>query len=105
MIEGAATAPTCAPVQPWLFEVSGFCVDYDPAVYFLDHLRVRSDLLTDRSTIMRAVLSSIGIRTHSLPGLLNATRPQSELTEFERKTLGMLGQRRGTISWPDLDVQ
>jgi len=103
LIEAAAATPSCSRVPPWPFEVGGFCVSIDPAIYFLDRVNVRSDLLTDRSTALRAVLTSVGIKVHTLPGLLNMTRPEPELTEFERKTLGMLGLRQRTVIWPDFD--
>lgn len=103
VIEAAGTPPSCSVVPPWPFELGGFCVAYDPAVYFLDRLNVRSDRLVDRSTALRALLSAVGIRAHPLPGLLNMTRPQPELAEFESKTLGMLGLRQHTVTWPDFD--
>ena len=103
LVEATDTPPSCSVVPPWPFEVAGFCVTYDPVVYYLDRLQVKPDRLVDRSTVLRALLSALKIRAHTLPGLLNLTRPEAELSEFERKTLGMLGLRSRTVMWPDFD--
>ena len=103
LVEATDTMPSCSVTPPWTFDVAGFCVEYDPAVYYLDRLRVKSDRLVDRSSVLRALLSAVKIRAHTLPGLLNLTRPEAELSEFERKTLAMLGQRPRTVTWPDFD--
>jgi hypothetical protein len=90
----AAGAPvSCSVVPPWSFEIGGFCVKYDPNMYSLDRLQVSPDRLADRSTALRALLAAVGIRAHGLPGLMNLTRPESDFSEYERKTLGMLGLR------------
>jgi hypothetical protein len=100
----AAGAPvSCSVVPPWSFEIGGFCMKYDPSVYYLDRLQVSPDRLADRSTALRALLSAVGIRAHSLRGLMNMTRPESDFSEYERKTLGMLGLRPRTVMWPDYD--
>ena len=100
----AADVPvSCSVAPPWSLEIGGFCVKYDPKVYYLDRLQVSPDRLADRSTALRALLSAVGIRAHSLPGLMNMTRPESGLSEYERKTLGMLGLRPRTVTWPDYD--
>ena len=103
LVEAIDAAPSCSVVPPWSFEVAGFCVKYDPVVYYLDRLQVKPDRLVDRSTVLRAILSAVKIRPHTLPGLLNVTRPEAEFSEFERKTLGMLGLRPRTVMWPDFD--
>lgn len=102
LIETAGAIPSCR-VTPWPVDIGGFCIAYDPDVYYLDRLRMSSDKVADPTAALRALLSAVGIRAHSLPGLMNTTRPQPELTEFERKTLGMLGIRRRTVTWPDFD--
>lgn len=100
----AAGAPvSCSVVPPWSLEIGGFCVKYDPTVYYLDRLQVSPDRLADRSTVLRALLSAVGIKAHNLPGLMNMTRPESDFSEYERKTLGMLGLRPRTVTWPDYD--
>lgn len=100
----AAGAPvSCSVVPPWSLEIGGFCVKYDPNVYYLDRLQVSPDRLADRSTAVRALLSAVGIRAHSLTGLMNIIRPESDFSEYERKTLGMLGLRPRTVTWPDYD--
>ena len=100
----AASAPVSCSVAPaWSFAIGGFCVKYDPDVYYLDRLQVSPDRLADRSTALRALLSAVGIRAHNLPGLMNTTRPESDFSEYERKTLGMLGLRPRTVMWPDYD--
>ncbi len=100
----AADAPvSCSVVPPWSLEIGGFCVKYDPNVYGRDRLQVSPDRLADRSTALRPLLSAVGIRAHSLPGLMNMTRSESDFSEYERKTLGMLGLRPHTVMWPDYD--
>jgi hypothetical protein len=103
VLEAAVTPLSCSVAPPWPYEIGGFCVKYDPSVYYLDRLRVAPERLTDPVTALRALLSAVGIKVHTLPGLLNAARPESELSGFERKTLGMLGLRRRTVTWPDDD--
>ena len=102
VIEAAGAQPSCS-AAPWPFEVGGFCVKYDPDVYYLDRLQVSPDRLTDRSTALRALLTEVGVRTHSLSGLMNMTRPESDFSDYERKTFGMLGIRPRTVLWPDYD--
>jgi hypothetical protein len=99
----AGAAASCSVLPPWSFEIGGFCVKYDPNVYYLDRLQISTDRLADRSTALRALLSAVGIRAHRLPGLMNMTRPESDFSEYERKTLGMLGLRPRTVMWPDHD--
>jgi len=103
LIVAAETPVSCSAVPPWPFELGGFCVTYDPNVYYLDRLQVSPDRLTDRSMALRALLSEVGIRTHSLSGLMNMARPESAFSEYERRTLGMLGLRPRTVIWPDYD--
>jgi len=103
LIETTGTTPSCRVMPPWPLDIGGFCIANDPDVYFLDRLKMSSDKVADPTVALRALLSAVGIRAHSLPGLMNMTRPQPELTEFERKTLGMLGLRRRTVTWPDFD--
>ena len=100
----AAGAPvSCSVVPPWSFETGGFCVKYDADVYSLDRLQVSPDRLADRSTALRALLSGVGIKAHGLPGLMNRSQPESDFSEYERRTLGMLGLRPRTVIWPDYD--
>lgn len=100
----AAGAPvSCSVLPPWSLEIGGFCVRYDPDVYYLDRLQVSPDRLADPRTALRALLSAVGVKAHSLPGLMNMTRPESDFSEYERKTLGMLGLRPRTVMWPDYD--
>jgi hypothetical protein len=103
LVVAADAAASCSVSPPWSFEIGGFCVKYDPNVYFLDRLQVSPDRLADRSTVLRALLSAVGIRAHRLPGLMNMTRPESDFSEYERRTLGMLGLRPRTVMWPDYD--
>lgn len=103
LVVAADPAPSCSVAPPWPLEIGGFCVKYDPYVYYLDRLQMSPDRLTDRSTAVRALLAGVGIKAHSLSGLMSMTRPGSDLSEYERKTLGMLGLRPRTVTWPDND--
>ena len=103
VIEAASTPPSCSVAPPWPYEIGGFCVKYDPNVYFLDRLRVAPERLVDPATALRALLTEVGIKSHTLPGLMNAIRPEAGVSNFERKTLGMIGLRRRTVTWPDYD--
>ena len=84
-------------------EAGGLCVFYTPT-YFLDELQVRPDALADGSVALRGLLwwASV-LNPHDGPGLLNQTRPASEISEFERKTLHMIGLRRVDLWWPDIE--
>lgn len=102
-IVAADTSLSCSLAPPWPFEIGGFCVKYDDNVYALDRLQVSADRLTDRSTALRALLTEVGIKGHDLSGLMSITRPETDFSEYERKTLGMLGLRPRTVVWPDYD--
>ena len=65
--------------------------------------RMKGKWLADPQTALRGLLSAGGIKTHTLPGLMNAVRPDADLSVFERKTLGMVGLRPVTVTWPDYD--
>lgn len=87
------------------FEVNGFCIE-PTTEYFVDRINVSLPLLGRSDVALRALLRAVILKPHSLPGLLNSTRPGPELSTFERKTLHMLGLRwpkRGV--WPDTDLQ
>jgi hypothetical protein len=103
VLEAAAIPLSCSVTPPWPYEIVGFCVKYDPSVYLLDRLRVAPERLADSQTALRALLSAVGVRAHTLPGLLNAAHPEAGLSDFERKTLRMIGLRLHTVSWPDYD--
>lgn len=95
--------PVCSVPPPWPMEAGGLCVFYTPT-YFLDELQVRPDALADGSVALRGLLwwASV-LNPHDGPGLLNQTRPASEISEFERKTLHMIGLRRVDLWWPDME--
>ena len=103
VVVAADTPLSCSVAPPWPFAIAGFCLKYDPSVYYLDRLQVSPDRLTDRGTALRALLTEAAIRTHGLPGLMNTARPESDFSDYERKTLGMLGLRPRTVTWPDYD--
>ena len=90
-----ASFPTvCSDGPRWPIETGGFCTEQTSG-YFVDQINVLPGRLTDRSVALRALLSVVGgIIPHSLPGLMNTSRPDSELSAFERKTLHMIGLRR-----------
>jgi len=103
VLEAAAMPLSCSVAPPWRYEIAGFCVKYDASVYLLNRLQVAPERLADSQTALRALLSAVGIKAHTLPGLMNAARPDADLSVFERKTLGMVGLRLRTVTWPDYD--
>jgi hypothetical protein len=103
VLEAAGMPLSCSVAPPWPYETGGFCVKYDAFWYSLDRLEVAPERLADSQTALRALLSAVGIKPHTLPGLMNAARPEAELSAFERKTLGMVGLRLQTVTWPDYD--
>ncbi|MEP7118058.1 MAG: hypothetical protein ABI880_10770 [Acidobacteriota bacterium] len=82
--------------------VAGFC--WDPGRgYFVNGITVRPELIAGPTVALRAVLSSSGLRPHPMAGIMNATRPEAEISLFERKSLHMVGLR-GHIAWPDNEL-
>jgi hypothetical protein len=92
--------PSTWPV--WPVRISLFCPEAGDDYWI--RLRVMSAGLADIRVAERALLWSVGIVPHPLPGLLNIDHPADQLSEFERKTLHMIGLRRTKLAWPDFDV-
>jgi hypothetical protein len=87
----------------WSFAVSGFCWDRTPD-YFIYRLMVASTLLERDDVALRALLYGWGLQPHSLPGLMNETRPSSALSDFELKTIHMASLRgNARVGWPDIE--
>jgi hypothetical protein len=105
VISPVAARPTCRFPVPWSFETVGFCVEHTGPGYFAYTTHVLEDRLTDPIIALRALLYiSTILKPHDMPGLLNRSRPDGELSAFERKTLHMIGLRRPvTLEWPDLE--
>jgi hypothetical protein len=81
------------------FEQFGFCMVWGPG-YWQTTLRVPESRLTAPDVALRALLVASGARDHDMPGILNTQQPSGTVSEFERKTLHMIGLR-GRIGWPD----
>jgi hypothetical protein len=74
------------------------------AAYFVSNAAIDPRAATRRDVALRVLLDAYALAPHPLPGLMNATRPATELSEFERKTLHMMSLRWGTeVRWPDFD--
>jgi hypothetical protein len=106
IIAEASSPPVCGTGLGlvWPFETSGFCaeewVDYSNL-----RVNVAAGRITDGSVALRVLLGAV-ISSHPAPGLLNSGRPDQSLSEFERKTLHMIGLRKGVdVQWPDFDIQ
>ena len=106
VIAPATLPPVCSLAPPWPIDTGGFCVQYTSA-YYVDNINVPPDRLTYESIARRALLSvGTWLQPHSAPGLLNKDRPDHQLSEFERKTLHMIGLRKGVdVQWPDFDIK
>jgi len=103
IITPATSTPVCSIAPAWPIEIGGFCREYTRA-YYVDNVNVLPGRLTDASVAVRALLSMVGaINPHPQAGLLNSSRPDAELSEFERKMLHMIGLRTVDVLWPDLD--
>ena len=129
--DGAIVSPwsspaDCASAIPaaWPTDVSGFCLGR-PVGYFAHMLLVaahravivdsppgagKSTLaarMADERVALRAMLYELGLRPHTLPGLMNATQPADTLSDFERRTLHMLSLRVRRyplgVAWPDTE--
>jgi len=87
----------------WTISVAGFCW-MPTATYFVSNAAIDPHAIARRDVALRVLLDAYSLRPHSLPGLMNETRPATELSEFERKTLHMMSLRWGTeVRWPDFD--
>jgi hypothetical protein len=88
----------------WQFSVAGFCWDPTPE-YFVQNITVEPSMVDRPDVALRALLYSFSLRQHQRPGLLNVTRPGTELSSFEKKTLHMMSLRwPATVMWPDLET-
>jgi hypothetical protein len=107
LVIGAASSLECAlwpgnrPVWPVL--TSLFCPEAGDDYW--TRLKVMPNGLTDIRVALRALMWSMGVNPHALPGLLNQNHPANELSSFERKTMHMLGLRQVEVAWPDFDVR
>ena len=97
-----AAAPPCASRWfTWTFAVAGFCWEPTPE-YFVEEVTVDATRITRRDVALRVLLYGWGMRQHDAPGLLNATAPAADLSEFERRSLHMASLRRAIV-WPDYE--
>lgn len=101
-----STPADCSPDFRWTPSLAGFCGG-NRVGYFAHVLLVAPEFMADERVALRALLYEQGLRPHALPGLLNATRPADTLSDFEMRTLHMIGLRRrpypGGVNWPDLE--
>ena len=88
----------------WPLAVSGYCWQAAPNA-FTSVLRVAAPQIARDTTALRALLAGAGFSPHALPGLMNRTNPDDALSDFERRTLHMVGLRAQSwpsrINWPD----
>lgn len=94
------------PAFPWAGDVAGFCWTRGPG-YFITRVLIAPDRLTDEAVALRGLLTAAGFLPHDLPGLMNRVRPATALSDFERRALTMVGQRRvpagRVIEFPDTE--
>ncbi len=110
--EGAIVAPWSDAADcnhswfDWRFSAAGFCWG-KTVEYFVYFLRVAPPLIASDDVALRALLYELGLRPHRLPGLMNETQPDTALSEFEIRTLRMIGRRAqpftGGVFWPDTE--
>ncbi len=110
--EGAIVAPWSDATDcnhswfDWRFSAAGFCWG-NAAEYFVYVLRVAPPLIASDYVALRALLYEQGLRPHRLPGLMNESQPADTLSDFEVRTLHMIGLRAkphpGGVSWPDTE--
>lgn len=91
---------------PWPYAASGFCMQTHPA-YFVAVARTDPARIATEGMALRVLMYSNGLRPHPLPGVLNATRPDDTLSDFEQRTLHMIGLRTAArpngVAWPDTE--
>jgi hypothetical protein len=104
LVSIAAEASRCSHGWfTWDISVAGFCW-MPTSQYFLTNIALDPAAVERPDVALRALLYSYALSQHPLPGLMNATHPATELSEFERKTLHMMSLRWGTqVTWPDFD--
>jgi hypothetical protein len=104
LVSIAPTPPSCRHSWfTWQFSVAGFCWDPTPE-YFVQNITVAPSLVDRPDVALRALLYSFSLRQHQGPGLMNVTRPGTELSLFEKKTLHMMSLRwPAAVKWPDLE--
>lgn len=111
--DGAIVSPWASPADcasaiplAWSIDVSGFCLGRAVG-YFAHMLFVSPARIGDERVALRAMLYELGLRPHTLPGLMNATQPADTLSDFERRTLHMLSLRVRRyplgVAWPDTE--
>lgn len=103
LVTGTPSAAGCD--HPWYrtrnrIDVDGFCYG-TAAGYFAVELRVAAARLADPDVVLRTLLTASGAGRHALDGLMNDERPAAALSDFERKTLHMVGLRTERSGWPD----
>jgi len=102
----ATSPPSCAPPPwfTWSFKTAGFCIGFTD-LYFLFDVTVDPDRLASFDVAVRALLYTSLLEPHPLPGIMNESNPSDSLSEFELKTLHMMGLRADkTVTWPDFDT-
>jgi len=93
-----------ATASPWPYAAGGFCLHGNNSSYFGEVFLARTDpaRVATEGMALRVMLYAAGLRPHGFPGVLNATRPDDTLSEFELRTLHMMGLRDGVL-WPDTE--
>lgn len=105
LIMEAGSAATCDPAATWSIDAAGFCGQRSTSWSEPDRIHVQADRVADSQVATRGLLSETWVfRPHPLPGLMNNRQPDRDFSEFERRTLHMIGLRRfRSVAWPDYD--
>jgi hypothetical protein len=100
----AGIQETCGQGARWDIDVAGYCLLVSAAGE-VQGVAVKRALAADSGVAVRALLNAAGMQPHRMGGVLNLDQPAQNLSEFERKTLRMVGRRAGIRTvWPDRQI-
>jgi len=88
----------------WTYAASGFCMQRTEE-YFVAQANVDPARLSTPAMALRVLMTFMGFRPHRLPGMFNDARSDDALSDFELRTLHMVGLRNkdapAGVDWPD----